>query len=91
MSEWDALSDDDQDWELGQQERERNRCPVCGGYDPERLCQNPKYQHAWEVKMRACFKQRAVIRAMNGFKDNPFQSTLVPYISLNEAKAKTTK
>lgn len=87
MSEWDALSDDDRDWALGIDQVVT--CPVCGGDDPERLCQDPAYQHAWEVTMRSCFKQRAVIRAMNGYKDNPFQSTLVPYVRLNEAKKKT--
>lgn len=87
MSEWDALSDDDRDWILGAENL--TVCPVCGGDDPERLCQNPDYQHAWVVKMRSCFKQRAVIRAMNAYKDNPFQSTLVPYVYLDESKKKT--
>ena len=90
MSAWDAVSEDDRDWALGVAMKDAQKCPVCGGDDPERLCQNPKYQHAWEVTMRACFKQRAVLRAMNGYKDNPFQSTLVPYVSLNPAKAKKT-
>lgn len=86
MSEWDALSDDDRGWAIAT-DRIRT-CPVCGGDDPEGLCQNPKYQHAWEVSFGRCYKQRALVMAMERPKDDPYVSTLVPRVSLNLALAK---
>ncbi len=89
MSGWDALPDDDRDWALALAARDADRCPVCGGDDPARLCQNPIYQHAWEVTTTRCFKQRAVLMTMDRFKNDPFVSTVIPHVSLNPAKAKS--
>lgn len=84
MSEWDALSDDDRDWAMA----DTLTCPVCGGDDPEQLCQNPAYQHAWEVTITRCYKSRAKLMVMERFKNDPYLSTIVPHMSLNPAKAK---
>lgn len=89
LSGWDALPDDDRDWALALAERDAGKCPVCGGDDPERVCQNPAYQHAWEVTTTRCFKQRAVLMTMERFKNDPFMSTVIPHVTLNPAKAKT--
>ena len=35
-----------------------------------------------------CYKQRAVLMAMERFKNDPYVSTFVPHPSLNPAKAK---
>ena len=86
MSEWEQLSDDDRDWELGLDSL--HTCPVCGGDDPEGLCQNPRFQHAWEVILTRCYKQRAVLLAMKRFENDPYVSTVIPRVTLNPAKAK---
>lgn len=86
MSEWDALSDDDRGWAIATDRI--HTCPVCGGDDPEGLCQNPKYQHAWEVTLGRCYKQRAVVMAMDRHKNDPYVSTLIPRVTLNPARAK---
>lgn len=88
MSAWDAASEDDRDWGLAVALKDAQKCPVCGGDDPERVCQNPAYQHAWEVTTTRCYKQRAVVMAMERFKNDPYVSTVVPHVSLNPAKAK---
>ena len=87
MSQWDALSQDDQDWALAG----IDTCPVCGGDDPEGVCQNPDYQHAWEVATRRCYKQRAVLMWAERFKNDPYASTFVPVVTLNPAKAKSAR
>lgn len=87
MSEWDALSDDDRDWALA----DTAVCPLCGGDDPERVCQNPAYQHAWEVKITRCYKSRAIQMAMERFKNDPYLATFIPHVTLNLAKAKPMK
>ncbi|WP_347042017.1 hypothetical protein [Brachybacterium nesterenkovii] len=88
MSEWDALSDDDRDWAIATAALDGDKCPVCGGDDPEGLCQNPRYQHAWDVKIRRCYKQRAVLMAMERVRSDPYAGTFVPVVTLNEARAK---
>lgn len=91
MSEWDALSDDDRDWMLATAATEADRCPVCGGDDPQGLCQNPRYQHAWVVTPRRCWKQYAVLRAMEAVKSDPYPGTFVPMVTLNENRVKPEK
>lgn len=86
MSQWDALTDDDKDWALAAELEPK--CPICGGHDPEQLCQNPRYQHAWEVTTRRCYKTRAVLMEMERFKNDPYAGTVVPIVTLNEALAK---
>lgn len=88
MSGWDQLPDDDRDWALALAAQDANRCPVCGGDDPEGLCQNPRYQHAWDVQVRRCYKQRAVLMAMERVAKDPYAGTFVPVVTLNEARAK---
>lgn len=87
MSEWDALSDDDRDWAMA----DIHTCPVCGGDDPENLCQNHDFQHAWVVTTRTCYKQRAVLMAMERFKDSPYVSAIVPSVRLEPALAKSAR
>lgn len=86
LSEWDALSDDDRDWAIATDRI--ITCPVCGGDDPDQLCQNPKFQHAWEVTLGRCYKQRAIVMAMDRHKSDPYVSTLIPRVTLNLARAK---
>lgn len=88
MSAWDAADENDRDWALGVAMKDAQKCPICGGDDPEQWCQNPRYQHAWEVTISRCYKQRAVLMAMERFKNDPYVSTFIPHPSLNPAKAK---
>lgn len=91
MSAWDAADENDRDWALALAKKDAGRCPICGGDDPDRLCQNPEYQHAWEVTTGRCYKQRAVLMTMERFKNDPYVSTVVPSVSLNPAKAKSAR
>lgn len=88
MGQWDDLPADDQEWALAAAERDSRRCPVCGGDDPERLCQNPKTQHAWTVTTTRCYKQLAVLRTMEKWKNDPYASTVVPHVTLDPARMK---
>lgn len=86
MTQWDQLSDDDRDWALA--DLAESTCPVCGSADPEGLCQNPRYQHAWVVKTARCYKTRAVMMHMKKFEKDPYVATVVPIVELNEDLAK---
>lgn len=88
MSEWDALSDDDRDWALAASAKDAGRCPICGGDDPDQWCQNPKLEHAWVVTTTRCYKQRAVVMAMERFKADPYVSSVIPLVSLDPSLAK---
>lgn len=88
MSGWDALPDDDRDWSMALAAKDSRRCPICGGDDPDRLCQSPAYQHAWEVTITRCYKSRAIQMSMERFKNDPYVSTFIPHVTLNEAKKK---
>lgn len=88
MSEWDALSDDDQAWALALDTYDQDVCPVCGGHDPANTCQNLATQHAWEVTFKRCYKQRAVLMAVERFKNDPYASTVVPVVRLNRSRLK---
>ena len=88
MSAWDAADENDRDWALGVAMKDAQKCPVCGGDDPERLCQNPAYQHAWVVTTTRCYRSRAQQMAMERFKNDPYLSTIVPHITLDPSKAK---
>lgn len=89
MSEWDALSDDDRGYALAT--GRIVTCPVCGGDDPDQLCQNPRFQHAWEVTFGRCYRSRAELMAMEPHKKDPYVSTLIPRVTLNLARAKPVK
>lgn len=91
MSEWDALSDDDQDWELGQQQRERERCPACGGHDPDRVCQNPDFQRAWIFTTRTCYRTAALLRGMKKFEGHPEAGAVIPSVTLDLSRAKSAR
>lgn len=91
MSGWDALPDDDRDWALALADRDARKCPVCGGDDPDKLCQSLDYQHAWVVTTKTCFKQRAVLMHMEQFKDSPFISAIVPSVRLEPSLAKSAR
>ena len=86
LSQWDELSEDDRDWALA--EAHQPTCPVCGSYDPEGVCQNPRYQHAWVVKTKRCYKTRAVMMHMKRFEKDPYAATVVPIVELDESRAK---
>ena len=88
MSAWDDLSDEDRAWHLATMQADSGKCPICGGDDPEQWCQNPAMQHAWVVDTRRCYKQRAVLMAMERFKADPYVSTIVPRVTLDPARIK---
>ena len=88
LSGWDALPDDDRDWALALAAKDAGKCPVCGGDDPERLCQNPAYQHAWVVTTTRCYRSRALQMGIERFKNDPYVSSIVPHVTLDPAKAK---
>lgn len=88
MSVWDAADENDRDWALALAAKDAQKCPVCGGDDPEQWCQNPRYQHAWVVTTTRCYRSRAIQMAMERFKNDPYISAVVPHITLDPAKAK---
>lgn len=67
MSQWDALSDDDKDWCLASRVPPAT-CPVCGGENPDEVCQNPELSHTWHIQWEECFKTRAIIEASEARK-----------------------
>ena len=62
MSQWDKLSQDDKDWCLASRVPPAT-CPVCGGENPDDVCQNPDLAHTWFVQWEECFKTRAMVDA----------------------------
>lgn len=88
MSVWDNLSVEDQAWAMAQVQEDSTRCPVCGGYDPEQLCQNPKTQHAWVVDTRRCYRERARLMALERFKADPYVSTIIADVTLDPSRIK---
>lgn len=91
MSAWDEADENDRDWALALAAKDAGKCPVCGGDDPEQWCQNHDYQHAWVVTTRTCYKQRAVLMAMERFKDQPYVSAIIPSVHLDLAQAKSSR
>lgn len=67
MSQWDALSKDDKEWCLASRIPPAN-CPICGGENPDEVCQNPELSHTWHVQWEDCFKTRAIIEASEARK-----------------------
>ena len=84
MSQWDALDEHDRAWalaaEIAEAEDAAERCPACGG--PASVCQDFDNQHAYVVKLRRCFRTRAIEEAKkargNDFAGVLFSVTLDP-------------
>ena len=89
MSEWDALSDDDRDWAVATDRI--TTCPICGGDDPEQLCQNPDFQRAWIFTTRTCYRTAALLRGMKRFEGHPEAGAVVASVTLNPSLAKSAR
>lgn len=89
MSEWDALSDDDRDWAIATDQV--TTCPICGGDDPEQLCQNPDFQRAWIFSTRTCYRTAALLRGMKKFEGHPEAGAVVASVTLDPSRAKSAR